>query len=259
MSTELHTSRTDSTLVIAISGPETRNALHPDMVAAAIEILSTAERDDTIRAIILTGTDNCFCSGIDLHHLVEIRARGKTAQIDSSDSLQTWIETIRNCTKPTIAAVEGAAIGSGLALALACDLLVAGASAQFMAANARVGLTPDSSASWLLTRALPRQLATEMLVTGKSIDAKRLYKIGMVNRVVADGTALDAALILADELAHLAPNVTTSIKTLIIEAQDKSLVQHFENEKHNFIESLNHRNSQEGISAFLAKRNPDFS
>jgi enoyl-CoA hydratase/carnithine racemase len=258
MTAELHTSRTESTLIITISGAETRNAVHPDMVGAAIEILSTGERDDTIRAIILTGAGSYFSSGTDLHHLLEIRAQEKSIQIDSVVSLQTWIETIRNCTKPIIAAVEGEVAGSALSLALACDLIVAGASTQFLASNARVGLAPDGGTSWLMSQSMPRQLATEMLLTSEAVDATRMHSLGLVNRIVADGTALDAALALADRLAELAPKVTIDIKSLMIEMEDSSMAQHFESEKYRFIESLQHRNAQEGISAFLAKRKPQF-
>lgn len=258
MTAELHTSRADSTLIVTISDPETRNALHPDMVAAAIEILSTAERDDDTRAIILTGVGNFFSSGTNLQHLMEIRAQEKPAQIDSSDSLQSWIETVRNCTKPVIAAVEGAAVGSAFSLALACDLIVAGASARFMMANAKIGLMPDSGSSWLLTHALPRQLATELLLTGEPAGAARLHGLGLVNHIVADGTALDAALALAERLAELAPKVNIGVKSLMIEAEDSSMAQHFESEKHRFIESLQNRNAQEGMSAFLGKRKPLF-
>jgi len=258
MTAELHTSRYDSTLIVTISDPETRNALHPDMVAAAIEIISTAERDDDTRAIILTGAGNFFSSGINLHHLMEIRAQEKAAQIDAIDSLQSWIETVRNCTKPVIAAVEGVAAGSAFSLALACDLIIAGGSAQFMMANAKIGMMPDSGSSWLLMHALPRQLATEMLLTGEPIEAERLHGLGLVNQVVADGTTLDAALALADRLVTLAPKVTIGVKLLMSEAEDSSMAQHFESEKHRFIESLQNRNAQEGMSAFLAKRKPLF-
>ena len=258
MSSELHTSRRETTLIVTLEGASTRNALHPDMVPLAVEILSTAERDDSVRAIILTGSGPCFSSGTNLHHLSAIRAQNKAAQIDSSNSLQAWIETLGTCTKPVIAAVEGMAAGSGLALVLACDLIVAATSARFMAANAGVGLTPDSGASWGLARALPRQLASEMLLTGKAVDALRLHGLGVVNRLTPDGQSLEAAIALAQELAALAPNVVTATKPLIAEAQDQPLDQHFKAEQHRFIESLQHRNAREGISAFLMKKQPNF-
>jgi enoyl-CoA hydratase/carnithine racemase len=258
MSAELKASRRDATLILTLSNPGARNALHPDMAAAAIETLSTAERDDSVRAVILTGADNFFCAGGNLNRLLENRAKDKSEQADSIDNLHGWIEAIRACPKPVIAAVEGAAAGAGFSLALACDMIVAGASAKFVMAYVRVGLTPDGGGSWFLTKALPRQLATEILLEGKPILAPRLHYLGLVNKVVADGSALDAALAWADALADLSPNAVERIKSLVFDAQDNSLAEHFEAEKHSFVESLHHRDAQEGISAFLEKRKPHY-
>ena len=158
------------------------------MYAAAIETLTTAERDDSIRAVVLTGADNFFCAGGNLNRLLENRALEQSVQADAIDRLHGWIDALRACPKPVIAAVEGAAAGAGFSLALACDLIVAGASAKFVMAYVQVGLTPDGGGSWFLTRALPRQLASEILLEGKPVPAPRLQALGLVNRVVPDGT-----------------------------------------------------------------------
>lgn len=258
MSAELKASRRDATLILTLSNPGARNALHPDMAAAAIETLSTAERDDSVRVVVVTGADNFFCAGGNLNRLLENRARDKSVQADSIDNLHGWIEAIRACPKPVIAAVEGAAAGAGFSLALACDLIIAGASAKFVMAYVRVGLTPDGGGSWFLAKALPRQLATEILLEGKPILAPRLHDLGLVNKVVADGGALDAALAWADLLAELSPNAVERIKSLVFEAQDNSLASQLEAEKQSFVESLHHRDAQEGISAFLEKRKPHY-
>lgn len=258
MSAELQASRRDATLILTLSNPGFRNALHPDMYAAAIETLSTAERDASIRAVILTGADNFFCAGGNLNRLLENRAQDKSVQADSIDHLNGWIDALRACPKPVIAAVEGAAAGAGFSLALACDMIVAGSSAKFVMAYVKVGLTPDGGGSWFLTRTLPRQLATEILIEGKPVLAPRLQALGLVNRVVPDGSALTAALAWADELAELSPHAVERIKGLVTDAENNSLAQHFEAEKRSFIESLHHRDGQEGISAFLEKRKPHY-
>jgi len=170
--------------------------------------------------------------------------------------LHGWIEAIRDCPKPVIAAVEGGAAGAGFSLALACDLIVAGASAKFLMAYVKAGLTPDAGASWFLTHALPRQLATEMLIEGKPVAASRLLELGIVNKVVPDGTVMDAALSWADELAQLSPNAVERIKSLVREAEGNALSRQLESEKLNFVESLYHEDALEGISAFLQKRKP---
>ncbi|MFZ6644397.1 oxepin-CoA hydrolase, alternative type [Undibacterium sp. TJN25] len=254
MSAELKSSRQDGTLVLTLSNPSAKNALHPDMYAAAIEMLAIADRDDSIRAVILTGADNFFCAGGNLNRLLENRSKDRTVQADSIDSLNGWTDALRNCSKPVIAAVEGAAAGAGFSLALACDLIVAGNSAKFVMAYVKVGLTPDGGGSWFLARALPRQLATEIILEGKPVPASRLHDFGLVNRLVPDGTALAAALAWAEELAALSPNASARIKTLITEAAGNSLHAHFEAEKHSFVDSLHHRDALEGIQAFLEKR-----
>ncbi|WP_136417383.1 enoyl-CoA hydratase [Herbaspirillum sp. ST 5-3] len=258
MSAELQASRQDATLILTLSNPGAKNALHPDMYAAAIETLSTAERDDSVRAVVLTGADQCFCSGGNLNRLLENRSRDKSVQAESIDNLHGWVEAIRDCPKPVIAAVEGVAAGAGFSLALACDLIVAGASTKFVMAYVNVGLTPDGGGSWFLTRALPRQLAAEILLEGKPILAPRLHELGLVNKLVADGTALDTALAWAEDLSVRSPNAVERIKSLTHEALDNTLAQHFESEKRNFVESLHHRDAQEGISAFLEKRKPHY-
>ncbi|WP_026075831.1 oxepin-CoA hydrolase, alternative type [Noviherbaspirillum massiliense] len=258
MSAELQASRRDATLILTLSNPGAKNALHPDMYAAAIETLATAERDSSIRAVVLTGADGFFCSGGNLNRLLENRTKAKSAQAESIDSLHSWIEAIRDCPKPVIAAVEGGAAGAGFSLALACDLIVSGTSAKFVMAYVKVGLTPDGGGSWFVSKALPRQLATEVLLEGKPILAPRLHELGVINKLVADGTALDTALEWADQLAAQSPNAVERIKSLVQEAQTDTLAQHFESEKKNFVESLHHRDAQEGITAFLEKRKPQY-
>jgi enoyl-CoA hydratase/carnithine racemase len=258
MSAELQASRRDATLILTLSNPGAKNALHPDMFAAAIETLSTAERDDSIRAVVLTGADNFFCAGGSLHKLLEQRSMHRADQAETIDSLRGWIEAIRDCPKPVIAAVDGAAAGAGFSLALACDMIVAGTSARFVMSYVNVGLTPDGGASWFLTQALPRQLASEILIGGEAIPAPRLHALGLVNRLVADGSALDAALAWADEIAERSSHAVDRIKLLVREASENTLAAQFDMEKSHFIESLNHRDAQEGISAFLEKRKPHY-
>jgi enoyl-CoA hydratase/carnithine racemase len=258
MSAELKASRRDATLVLTISNPGARNALHPDMYAAAIESFANAERDESVRAVVLTGADHFFCAGGNLHRLLENRHADPAIQAASIEQLQGWIEAIRNCPKPVIAAVDGAAAGAGFSLALACDLIVAGSSAKFVMAYVKVGLTPDGGASWFLSQALPRQLAGEILIEGKAILAPRLEQFGLVNRVVPDGSALDAALNWADDLAALSPHSVNLIKGLIEAAPQQSLVEQCALEKQQFLQCMRHRDSQEGISAFLDKRKPHY-
>ena len=258
MSAELLASRREATLILTLSNPGAKNALHPDMYAAGIEALSTAERDHAIRAVVITGADNFFCAGGNLNRLLANREQDPSVQAESINQLHNWIEAIRDCPKPVIAAVEGAAAGAGFSLALACDLIVSGTSTKFVMAYVKVGLSPDGGASWFLSRALPRQLASEIIMEGKAVSAARLHQSGLVNRVVPDGHALSDALDWSDELAALSPNALENIKGLLREAPVNTLPQHFEAEKQKFVESLHHADGLEGITAFLEKRKPHY-
>ena len=259
MSAELLSSRPEgheSTLVLTLSNPGARNALHPDMYAAAIEALDAAERDASLRAIVLTGADNFFCAGGNLNRLLENRAKDPSVQAASIDMLAAWITAMRQSSKPVIAAVEGAAAGAGFSLALAADLLVAAEDAKFVMSYARVGLTPDGGGSWFLAHALPRALATEVMLEGKPVGAERLAELGVVNRLVKPQTALDAALTWADDLAKISPNSAARIKSLVNVARAQPLADHLVAERESFVASLHHRDGLEGITAFLEKRTP---
>lgn len=258
MSAELKASRHKATLILTLSNPAAKNALHPDMYAAAIEALSTAERDETIRAVVLTGDDHFFSSGGNLNRLLENRAREVSEQAEALDHLHGWIEALRGCPKPVIAAVDGVAAGAAFSLALACDLIVAGAGAQFIMAHVKVGLTPDGGGSWFLMQALPRQLASEIMLQGKPVTSQRLQELGIVNRRVPDGMALSSALQWADEFAEMSPHAIELIKGLVLEAPTNTLTEHFNAEKECFIEALHHPDALEGINAFLDKRKPQF-
>jgi enoyl-CoA hydratase/carnithine racemase len=259
MSAELIASRHNATLILTLSNPAAKNALHPDMSAAAIEALSTAERDETIRAVVLHGADNFFSSGLQLSRMLENRARAVSDQAEALDHLHGWIEALQGCPKPVIAAVEGTASGAAFSLALACDLIVASASAEFVMPNVKVGLTPDGGASWFLTQGLPRQLAAEFMLYGRPVSSQRLQEAGVVNRRVPDGMVLSSALRWADELAENSPHAIEVTKGLIAEAPENTLAGQFDAEKESYIEALHHPDAMEGVNAFFDKRKPEWS
>jgi enoyl-CoA hydratase/carnithine racemase len=242
------------TMVLTISNPVLRNALSPAMYAAGVEALHFADSSDEIRSVVLTGEGSLFCAGGNLQRLLDNRSQPRDVQAQSIDGLHSWIEAIRSCSKPVIAAVEGPAAGAGFSLCLACDLIVAARDAVFVMAYSNVGLSPDGGATWHLSRMLPRQIASELLLGGERISAERLHALGVVNRVVDAGSALTEALLAADKLNARAPNAVASIKELINEAPLHTLPVHLSAERDAFVANLHHANGGEGISAFLGKR-----
>ncbi|MES1978053.1 MAG: enoyl-CoA hydratase [Pseudomonadota bacterium] len=246
------------TLILTISNPEFKNALGPEIYSAGVEALNAAENNPDIRSVVITGEGSMFCAGGNLQRLQGNRREPKEVQAQSIDSLHSWIDSIRTYPKPVIAAVEGAAAGAGFSLALACDFCVAADNAVFVMSYTTVGLSPDGGGSWSLARALPRPLASELLMAGERIGAQRLFDFGLVNRVTGAGSALTEALKLAERLNARAPNALSSIKELINDAAGNTLGQQLISERDHFVDNLHDSNGGEGISAFLEKRTPQY-
>ena len=258
MPAELLSTSQGQTLILTLRNPERRNAIDPAMYAAGVEALGGAESSADIRSVIITGADGMFCAGGNLQRLLANRQEPPEVQAQSIEGLHNWIETIRTYPKPVIAAVEGAAAGAGFSLALACDFIVAARNAVVVMAYSNVALSPDGGASWSLSHALPRQVATEILMCGDRIGAERLHALGVVNRIAESGNALDAALALAEQLNARAPNALASIKELLNEAPHAQLTHHLAHERDHFVKNLHHANGGAGISAFLEKRVPRY-
>ncbi|MDR1968256.1 MAG: enoyl-CoA hydratase [Burkholderiaceae bacterium] len=258
MAAELHSTFEGSTMVLTLHNPEHRNALGPEMYAAGVEALNVAESNPDVRCAVITGAGETFCAGGNLQRLQANRQKPPAVQAQSIDGLHDWIEAIRTFPKPIIAAVEGPAAGAGFSLALACDLIVAARNAVFVMAYSNVALSPDGGGSWSLSRALPRTLVTELLMSGERIGAQRLHELGVVNRLCDAGQALEHALQWAAKLGARAPNTLASIKELINEAAANDLPAHLALEREHFVKNLHHANGGIGIAAFLAKQTPRY-
>jgi enoyl-CoA hydratase/carnithine racemase len=158
-----------------------------------------------------------------------------------------------------IAAVEGPAAGAGFSLALACDMIVAARNSVFVMAYSSIALSPDGGGSWSLSRAVPRQLATELLMCGERMGAERLQQLGVVNRLADAGQALRQALDLCEQINARAPNALASIKELLSDADTSSLNTQLARERDHFVKNLHHANAGIGISAFLNKQKPSYN
>jgi enoyl-CoA hydratase/carnithine racemase len=256
MTAQLKSTSQGQTMILTLSDPAMRNALGPDMYAAGIEALNVAETNPEIRSVIITGEGSNFCAGGNLQRLQSNRDKPREAQAQSIEGLHSWMEAIRTCPKPVIAAVEGAAAGAGFSLALMCDMLVAARDSIFVMAYSSIALSPDGGGSWSLSHALPRQLASELLLLGERIGAERLHALGVVNRISEPGHALSDALQLADRINARAPNAMSSIKELINDAGTHNLTTHLAQERDHFVNNLHHANAGIGIAAFLNKEKP---
>ena len=256
MTAQLKSTSQGQTLILTLSDPSLRNALGPEMYAAGIEALNVAETNPEIRSVIITGEGANFCAGGNLNRLLGNREKPPEVQAQSIEGLHSWIEAIRTFPKPIIAAVEGAAAGAGFSLVLMCDMIVAARDSVFVMAYSSIGLSADGGGSWSLAHALPRQLASELLMLGERIGAERLQELGIVNRVVDSGNAFEQALQLAERINARAPNAMSSVKELLNDAGTHNLTTHLAQERDHFVKNLHHPNAGIGIAAFLNKEKP---
>lgn len=243
----------DGVLIVTINRDERRNAINPETSATMEEILNNAEKDPTVRVIILTGAgERSFCAGEDL------------AAFDETGECQTIMAhgfagmTERVSTKPIICAANGTAVAGGLEIALACDIIVAAEHARFGLSEVKVGLLATSGGLIRLPNVIPRKIAMEMCLTGKLIDAKRAYEIGLVNYVVPADQVMAKAMELAETIAANAPISLKLTKEIFHIAPQVSFedAQRFCNRCWDYVEKT--EDAKEGPQAFLEKRKPQW-
>src|SRR5258706_1932976 len=241
-------------LTLTISNPALRNAMTPDLYAAALAEFRGASRDQAIGAIVLTGEGAHFCAGGNLQRLLAQRELPRESQARNLDALHAWVEAMRACPKPILAAVEGAAAGAGFSVCLACDLIVAAPDAKFVTSYVKAGLSPDAGGSAALAHALAPQAALELLLDGAPVGAARLHALGIVNRVVARGTARGEAVAWEQRLAEGPVAAHARIKALVYAARGRTHRAQLDAERDAFVEGLYGDECAEGIAAFLEKR-----
>lgn len=213
----------------------------------------TLGADPAIRVIVLTGDPGCFAAGADLRDLSTRTAIG----LYGGHSERYW-EAIARCPKPVIAAVNGFALGGGCELAMHCDLIVAGESAQFAQPEIKVGVMPGAGGTQRLVRAVGKFQALRMLFTGCLVKASQALAMGLVSEVVADESTLPRALELATEIARLPPLALAQIKEVVLAGADLPLDSALALERKAFQLLFDSQDQKEGMQAFLEKRPPNY-
>lgn len=241
--------RVCSTLLITIDRPRAHNAVNAAVAAALAAALDELEADTALRAGVLTGAKGTFSAGTDL----EAARRGESPTVQGR-GFGGVSGTER--TKPLIAAVEGAALGGGLELALACDLIVAAEDATFGPPEAGRGPIDAAHAAILLPKRVPYHLAMEFLLTGEPVGGARAGRLGLVNRVTAPGEAVAIALGLADTLARNAPLALAAVKSLVRAADGVPEADLFAVQREAVGASMTSADAREGMTAFAERRAP---
>jgi len=194
----------DGVAVLTLNRPDRLNAMSAAMLDAMLEALPRLADDAAVGVVVLTGAGRGFCAGGDVKAMAEGREFAGDTLEEKASALRSGMEVSRwlhEMPKPTIAMVRGAAAGAGLSLAMACDMRIAGDSARFATAFARVGYSGDFGGSWFLTQLVGTAKARELYYTAEILSAEQALALGLVNRVVPDARLEDETMILAGRLA----------------------------------------------------------
>jgi enoyl-CoA hydratase len=241
--------RRDGVQIITLNRPEARNALDRAVAEAVAAAVDELDGDDDLRVGVLTGAGGTFSSGMDLKAFL----RGETPAIEGRGLCGI---TQTPPVKPLVAAVEGWALAGGLELVLACDLVVAGSSARFGVPEVKRGLVAAGGAALLLPRRVAPAHALELLLTGDPIGAERAAEIGLINRVVDDGAALDEAVRLAAAIAANGPLAVAVTKKIARQSTDWTFEQGWAKQGELAGPVFVSEDAMEGAAAFAEKRPP---
>ncbi|MGH9049037.1 MAG: enoyl-CoA hydratase [Acidimicrobiia bacterium] len=212
----VHVEREGRVAVLTIDDPERRNALTPALVDEIVAAVEAADGDDGVGALVVTGAPPAFCSGADVGKLAAVgeKRRSESSGEDLRGVYEGFLRVLRS-PLPTVAAVNGPAVGAGFNLALACDVRVAGHSARFDARFLRLGIHPGGGHTWLLDRAVGPQAAAAMVLFGERVDGPRSVEIGLAWRCVDDDALLHEAITLARRAGEAPREVAMSVKATL--------------------------------------------
>lgn len=206
--------RHGATLVIRLNRPERRNAFDLEVRQGIAEAVYEARDDDTVRAVIITGTGDVFCAGGDLKSLSEAK-RPMFKDRDRIRRLHPWFRELVNLEKPVIAAVNGPAFGAGFNLALACDFIIGTPKTRFCAVFGRIGLVPDLGGFFLLPRILGLQRAKDLVFSAREVDAEEALRLGILFRIVEQESLMHEALALAQRYHHASTDALGIAKNIL--------------------------------------------
>ena len=244
-------------LILKLNRPEKFNSFNREMALQLISELDKAEKDPTIRAVILTGEGKAFCAGQDLAEAIDPSGPGIERIVE--EHYNPIVLRIRNIEKPIIAAVNGVAAGAGANIALACDIVFAAKSASFIQAFSKIGLIPDSGGTFTLPRLIGFNMASALMITGDKATAEEALQYGMVYKIFDDNALLDQATVNGHHIAALPTKSIGLTKRLLNQTYSNTLEQQLNQEKHIQVQAANSHDYKEGVAAFLEKRKANFT
>ncbi len=251
MTNHIQTSTQGHVRLITINKPERKNALSHSMYSALADAMLVANSDISVRAIVLTGTPDCFTSGNDVGDFLNNPPAG-----DNPPVLQ-FMMALLDCPKPVIAAINGPAVGIGATLLLHCDMVYAGPKTRLQTPFVALGLCPEYGSSLLLPQLVGHHKAFEMLVMGDAVEAEEACRLGIINAVSDD--YLEVAMKRAAYAGALPPASVREGKSLMHSANREQIRAQIKTEIRVLLERMTSGEAKEAFSAFIEKRKPDFS
>jgi len=249
----------DGVRTLTLDRPEKLNAVNGALAASFSSAVADAAAEDAVRVVVITGAGRAFCAGLDLSEPPTLPSATRVERLDPYAWVGTWVRSVVSCEKPVIAAVNGPAAGAGFGLALACDLRIVAASARMTAGYARRGLSPDAGVSYFLPRHVGLARASDILLTGRDVDADEAARIGLATEVVADDAFAERVRAYAAQLATGAPIAHALTKRLLARSLDVELDAALRDELVSIKQCFTTRDVAEAIAAFREKRRPHFT
>ena len=241
---------------IVLNRPDKFNSFNREMALLLQEHLKSAQSDDRVRAILITGEGKAFCAGQDLSEAID--ESGPGIQKIVAEHYNPIILLLRTIEKPIVCAVNGVAAGAGANIAFACDITFAALSANFIQAFSKIGLVPDSGGTFTLPRLIGLQRASALMMLGEKVSAEQAAQMGMIYKVVADDELITLALQTASTLAALPTKGLGLTKRLLNQSANNNLEEQLHQEQIEQAEAGRSHDYKEGVNAFLEKRKPNF-
>lgn len=250
------TEKINKVTILTLNRPDKFNSFNREMALQLHAALDEAENDKDCRCIILTGSGKAFCAGQDLSEAIDPNGPGIKRIVD--EHYNPIILRIRKIEKPIVAAVNGVAAGAGANIALACDVVVATASASFIQAFSKIGLIPDSGGTFFLPRLVGWQRASALMMTGDKISGKEAMSMGMIYKAFDDETFAVDFMKLAVSLSEMPTKGIGLTKRLLNESAYNTYDKQLQFESFIQVEAASTYDYNEGVKAFLEKRKPEF-
>ena len=259
MSDAVKLERHGAVAVLRLDDPAAMNALSPAVKAGMQTLVPKVLGDAGVRAIVITGTGKAFCAGGDIRSMQDTEGRKAPAVRARMQVSHAWARALLDGDKPVIAAVNGAAVGGGLALALLADIVIASSTAYFMSGYSKLGALPDLGVLQTLPWAIGSLRAKEMIMLNRRYSAEEAVAIGLANRAVPAEKLMHEALAAAQEIANGPTAMMSMSKVMMKRAYEASVEDFFEREAVGQAIAFGSAEFAEGVDAFLGKRRPKFT